>query len=135
MLPFFTEQYANASGSHRFARQARQAVDEARDVVARVVGCHPNEVVFKASDGQSPLKDRYLSRRFREIVKVAGLPCHSLYGATRHSFAAMCRMLGMPLYQLRDELRHKDIKSTERYGRISASDRHDLTRELFRRGT
>lgn len=53
MLPFFTEQYANASGSHRFARQARQAVDEARDVVARVVGCHPNEVVFTGCGTES----------------------------------------------------------------------------------
>ncbi len=46
MQPFFAEVYANPSGSHRFARRARQAVDEARDVVAAVVGCRPNEVVF-----------------------------------------------------------------------------------------
>jgi cysteine desulfurase len=53
MLPYFTELYANASGSHRFARQARQAVDEARDVVARVAGCHPNEVVFTGCGTES----------------------------------------------------------------------------------
>lgn len=46
MLPFFSEQFANPSGSHRFARQARQAVDEARDVVADAIGCLPGEVVF-----------------------------------------------------------------------------------------
>ena len=46
MMPYFSELYANPSGSHRFARRARQAVDEARDVVANVVGCHPNEAVF-----------------------------------------------------------------------------------------
>ena len=31
MLPFLTERFANPSGSHRFARDARRAVDEARD--------------------------------------------------------------------------------------------------------
>ena len=36
MLPFFTERFANPSGSHRFARDARRAVDEARDQVADV---------------------------------------------------------------------------------------------------
>ena len=29
--------YANPSGSHRFAREARQVIDEARDVVAEVI--------------------------------------------------------------------------------------------------
>ena len=46
MLPFLTERFANPSGSHRFARDARRAVDEARDVVAAVIGCRPGEVVF-----------------------------------------------------------------------------------------
>ncbi len=46
MLPFLTERFANPSGSHRFARDARRAVDEARDRVADVIGCRPGEVVF-----------------------------------------------------------------------------------------
>ena len=46
MLPFEDVLYANPSGSHRFARQARKAIDEARDDVAEVVGCKPGEVIF-----------------------------------------------------------------------------------------
>ncbi len=46
MLPFLTTRFANPSGSHRFARDARRAVDEARDVVADAIGCRPGEVVF-----------------------------------------------------------------------------------------
>jgi cysteine desulfurase len=46
MLPLLDQQYANPNGSHRFARQARRALDDARDVVADVVGCAPGEVVF-----------------------------------------------------------------------------------------
>ncbi len=53
MMPYLSELYANPSGSHRFARRARQAVDEARDTVARVVGCHPNEVVFTGCGTES----------------------------------------------------------------------------------
>lgn len=49
MLPYLGEQFANPSGSHRFARAARQAVDEARDAVAAAIGCQPNEVVFTGS--------------------------------------------------------------------------------------
>lgn len=50
MLPFFSDRFANPSGSHRFARDARRAVDEARDLVADVLGVAPGEVVF-ASGG------------------------------------------------------------------------------------
>jgi cysteine desulfurase len=42
--------YANPSGAHRAARTERRAVDEARDVVAELVGAEPGEVVF-ASGG------------------------------------------------------------------------------------
>jgi cysteine desulfurase len=53
MMPYLSEVYANPSGSHRFARRARQAVDEARDTVASLVGCHPNEVVFTGCGTES----------------------------------------------------------------------------------
>jgi cysteine desulfurase len=53
MMPYLSELYANPSGSHRFARRARQAVDESRDIVANVVGCHPNEVVFTGCGTES----------------------------------------------------------------------------------
>src|SRR3984885_5283401 len=48
MLPFLTEHFGNPSGSHAVARRARLAVDEARDDVARCLGCEPGEVVFTA---------------------------------------------------------------------------------------
>ena len=53
MLPYLAESYANPSGSHRFARQARKAIDEARDAVAAVVGCRPGEVVFTGCGTES----------------------------------------------------------------------------------
>lgn len=46
MEPFGDVVYANPSGSHKFAREARRAVDEARDIVAAAIGCRPGEVVF-----------------------------------------------------------------------------------------
>ncbi|MFM8626902.1 MAG: cysteine desulfurase family protein [Actinomycetota bacterium] len=38
--------FANPSGSHRASREARTAIDEARDSVAAAIGCTPGEVVF-----------------------------------------------------------------------------------------
>ena len=53
MLPFLAEGYANPSGAHRFARQARRAVDDARDQIASVVGCLPGEIVFTSGGTES----------------------------------------------------------------------------------
>ena len=46
MLPVLTEHFGNPSGGHQVARRARLALDEARDDVARCLGCEPGEVVF-----------------------------------------------------------------------------------------
>lgn len=46
MLPWLGERFGNPSGAHAVARAARQAIDEARDAVAAVLGCAPNEVIF-----------------------------------------------------------------------------------------
>ncbi|MGO9455518.1 MAG: cysteine desulfurase family protein [Acidimicrobiales bacterium] len=46
MAPFFGARFANPSGAHRAARDARAALEEAREQVASVLGAHPSEVVF-----------------------------------------------------------------------------------------
>ena len=46
MLPFLDVEFANPSGSHRFARRARQRVDEARERIAELAGWAPGGVVF-----------------------------------------------------------------------------------------
>lgn len=53
MRPYFDVQYANPSGSHRFARAARAAIDDARDTVAGVLGCDPGDVVFTGGGTES----------------------------------------------------------------------------------
>ena len=46
MLPFLGPRWGNPSGGHALARDARRAVDEARDLVAACLGAEPGEVVF-----------------------------------------------------------------------------------------
>ena len=49
MLPFFTDRFGNPSGVHAVSRDARAAVDDARDAVAAGLGADPGEIVFTAS--------------------------------------------------------------------------------------
>lgn len=46
MEPVLDTVFGNPSGSHRWAREARRRLDDARDQVAEAVGAEPGEVVF-----------------------------------------------------------------------------------------
>lgn len=52
MLPYLTEQWGNPSGIYSIARQAKQAVEEAREDIADVFLCSPNEIVFTGSGSE-----------------------------------------------------------------------------------
>ena len=53
MLPWFTEQHANPTASHRRGRKARQALDDARAVIATATGFERGEVVFTGGGTES----------------------------------------------------------------------------------
>src|SRR5919206_3571143 len=46
MEPFFGPRFGNPSSTHRWGREARVALDEARERLARCLGAHADEVVF-----------------------------------------------------------------------------------------
>ena len=46
MLPFLGDRFGNPSGVHAVARDARAALEEARDLVADCLGARPGEIVF-----------------------------------------------------------------------------------------
>ncbi len=46
MLPYLREHFGNPSSAHVFGRRAHQAVELAREQVAGLLGCGPDEIVF-----------------------------------------------------------------------------------------
>ena len=46
MLPYFTENFGNANSQHFVGRDAAKALADARDTVAEILGCKPNEIYF-----------------------------------------------------------------------------------------
>jgi cysteine desulfurase len=46
MLPYYRDMHGNPSSMHRFGRQTRHVVDEARSVLARCLNATPNEIIF-----------------------------------------------------------------------------------------
>ncbi|TGE34173.1 cysteine desulfurase NifS [Desulfosporosinus sp. Sb-LF] len=46
MMTYYTEKYGNPSSVHSFGREAKQALEEARNQVAELIGANPKEVTF-----------------------------------------------------------------------------------------
>lgn len=53
MQPYFTEIFGNPSSVHTFGQQAEAALEEAREVVAGVLNCRSDEVIFTSCGSES----------------------------------------------------------------------------------
>lgn len=53
MLPYLTEFYGNPSSGHKYGIEARAAIENAREQVADLLKCYPDEVVFTSGGTES----------------------------------------------------------------------------------
>lgn len=53
MNPYFSEIFGNPSSVHRYGQSAEAAVDSARESVAAVLNCRPEEVIFTSGGSES----------------------------------------------------------------------------------
>lgn len=49
MLPYFNEKFGNASSIYSIGRESKRVIEEAREKVAKAIGCEPKEVFFTGS--------------------------------------------------------------------------------------
>ena len=53
MMIWFTRQFGNPSSVHALGQEAKRALDESRETVARILGCRLSEVVFTSGGTES----------------------------------------------------------------------------------
>jgi cysteine desulfurase len=53
MRPFLEKYFANPSSGYQFAAQVRNAIEQAREQVAALLGCEPGEIVFTSCGTES----------------------------------------------------------------------------------
>ncbi len=53
MLPFFSEKFGNPSSLYDIAQESKNAIEEARETSATILGCHPSEIYFTSGGSES----------------------------------------------------------------------------------
>ena len=53
MLPYMTTIYGNPSSLHSVGQQAKEALDAARETVAKCLGCEPREIIFTSGGSEA----------------------------------------------------------------------------------
>ncbi|MEM4347126.1 MAG: cysteine desulfurase NifS [Candidatus Altiarchaeota archaeon] len=53
MMPYFSDKYGNASSLHLFGREAREAVENSREKIAKIIGASSEEIYFTSGGTES----------------------------------------------------------------------------------
>lgn len=85
MLPYFSDEFGNADSQHFFGRDTAKAVADARETIARIVNCKPNELYFTGSGTEADnwaVKGVALHRKDKgDHVIISAIEHHAVLGA------------------------------------------------------
>jgi cysteine desulfurase len=91
MLPFFGPRFGNPSSTHRWGREARVALDEARERLARCLGAQPDEICFTSggteADNLAVLGAWRAQRATRRTVVASPIEHKAVLGAVHEVVA------------------------------------------------
>ncbi|HOX42422.1 MAG TPA: cysteine desulfurase family protein [Myxococcota bacterium] len=88
MLPYLREHFGNPSSGHVYGQRARQAITRAREQVAGLLGCQPDEILFTSGGTEAN------NLAIRGLLELAGPRRHILTSTVEHPATARpCELL------------------------------------------
>lgn len=78
---------------------------------------------------EKPIKQDFISKKFRKLVKSAGINPKLTFHSIRHSFASWLIQKGVSIYHVSKLLTHSDMRVTQIYTHLSSEDlRESITK-------
>ena len=110
MTPYLTEAFGNGSSIHAYGREARTAIDTAREQVADLIGAKsPSEIVFTGSGTEA---DNHAIKGLTELQKSRGKGNHIITSSVEHhAVLHTCQYLEQRGFEV-------TYLPVDRYGRI-----------------
>ena len=121
MMPYLTEAFGNGSSIHAYGREARTAIDTAREQVADLIGAKsPSEIVFTGSGTES---DNHAIKGVVELEKSRGKGNHIITSSVEHhAVLHTCQYLEQRGFEV-------TYLPVDRYGRIRIAQLREAVRD------
>ncbi|RKU13676.1 cysteine desulfurase NifS [Candidatus Poribacteria bacterium] len=121
MLPFMTEQFGNGSSIHTYGREARNAIDDAREQVAALINAKSSsEIVFTSTGTEA---DNYAIKGIAELQQSRSGGNHIITSAIEHhAVLHTCQYLEKRGFEV-------TYLPVDRYGRIQLDDLREAIRD------
>lgn len=71
MIPYFTKEFGNANSAHQLGRNTKVVIEDARELIASLIGAEPSEIIFTSGGTESDnaaLKGIVAATRKKEII-------------------------------------------------------------------
>ncbi len=111
MMPYLTDTFGNGSSIHAYGREARNAIDTAREQVAELIGAKsPSEIVFTGSGTEA---DNHAIKGLAELQKSRGEGNHIITSSVEHhAVLHTCQYLEQRGFEV-------TYLPVDRYGRVN----------------
>ena len=121
MLPYMTEHFGNGASIHAYGRDARNAIDTAREQVADLIGAKsPTEVVFTGCGTEA---DNYAIKGLAELQRSRSGGVHIITSSVEHhAVLHTCQHLEKRGFEV-------TCLPVDRYGRIRIDDLREAIRD------
>ena len=121
MMPYLTEAFGNGSSIHAYGREARTAIDTAREQVADLIGAKsPSEIVFTGSGTEA---DNHAIKGLTELQKSRGKGNHIITSSVEHhAVLHTCQYLEQRGFEV-------TYLPVDRYGRIRMEQLREAVRD------
>jgi integrase len=87
-----------------------------------------SELVFH--DRVNKWRDTKLSKKFKDYVRLAGLPDELKFHSLRHTFASWLVMSGVSLYEVSRLIGHSTVQMSEKYAHLQTDGLHDTVNKI-----
>ena len=120
MLPFMIDQFGNGSSIHAYGREARNAIDDAREQVAALINAKsPSEVVFTSTGTEA---DNYAIKGIAELQQSRNGGNHIITSSIEHhAVLHTCQYLEKDGFEV-------TYLPVDRYGQIQLDDLREAIR-------
>ena len=121
MLPFMTDQFGNGSSIHTYGREARNAIDDAREQVAALINAKsPSEIVFTGTGTEA---DNYAIKGMAELQQTRNGGNHIITSSIEHhAVLHTCHHLEKHGFEV-------TYLPVDRYGQIKLDDLREAIRD------